>query len=1805
MSKNSSRRPSTSTRSHSRPGSASNNTFFQLPTNFSEYAKSTSTNTTRITMADIQHPTVTITPSPVINPNINNPIQPQVTTATTTSTTAAATDNINNVNNTNSNDLFNMFQQLLQQNNQAMLQTMRQELSQLKLSQDESKITSPEEKDTPVTISNNNNSVNSKAVNQITQYNHSTTTTKCKQPSFNGDLKDYAKFRRKFKNFMKNGNIPANQTTARLLECLEGEAEEWFNTQIENDADIEDITDVDELFRDIMDPKYDNKELQDSFKNKYESLRWTYNGDKPDTVESFVKKVDELAASSRLNLDDGAKKRRFKRTCPGYMRDNLEIAVMQSSMNYLQFVELAKHLENNYIEKANRNFNKPREQQQRKKLQQLQMLQTETNDDDDEQQHPRSSEGQPNPKIQTFTPKKPVTMYCKVCKAQGQHWTDKCPKLDIILKHASELDLDKLLMNQNNSTANNAQTNIQQPKTKLQALTIQNTNVNKSIITLNERIKCTYLLGLLNNFPICNILADSGAIPNITTVKCLMAISKFIGEDLLAKINKDPSQLPEVEQADHTRINILGSIKLSLSLMDSKSNRYVPIAKDHQIEFLVTDNEINDVIIGKQLLIPAGMSEVRDKSQQDSECVAYNPNENEPSVIIHPNSYVFKSVDPSRLRMLKFKRNVTIPAKSERNVKKLLQLETKLSSDEIKCLEACNLIPHLSSDIQLQDQVHLMNAVYSLNQIKRSFSGTIINNSDHEVTIKESDMLGALEFIPADTVQSLEPIIEKEVKLRLQQFKVANTTTEECIQHEKADDIKLPEYMNKIEINPELPENDKIQLKLLLLEYQDVFHDGVSPSPLLSTNVTHEIDTGEARPMRSRLYPQSKYDQDVVRNQIEKWLKNDYIEESQSNWSAAILTVPKKDGGHRVCGDYRKLNSVTKRDCYPVPNLESQKQYFIGSKYFSQIDFTDAYNQILLKPEDREKTAIVTHFGLFHFKRLPFGLCNAPASFLRVVDRAFKDCIRKFVMPYFDDITIYSQLYSDHLHHLKHVFDIMREMKFRAKPSKCRFGYPEITWMAFILNSEGIKPDPTLINKIMSAEIPKTVKQLQSFLALCNYYRAHIKNFSAKTVCLYELTKSENVNNFIWKTEHQQAFELLKLELSQYPVVRLPDYDKPFHISTDASDYAIGGILQQRDENNHEYVVSYFSRKLSKSELKHSPFEKEALAVRDTVAKFDHYLRHAPFMIYTDHLSLTHLKKFTDLRDKLSRLAIHLLSNYEFDIQHKPGIKNGNADALSRLDFKDDKIEESEDNEEVKVSNKISVHNLQVHDTKTSLIPLAQAQKQDTLLLALYNYVKSRENQRKLPEDPIEREFIEYYTTTTATLNGEVLITNDCLYRKIIYRNDQSIRGEEKQVYQLLIPNDPFLRNSLLSSCHLIAGHCGQDKLKQIMKHRYYWRNIDQDITQFVQSCHICQITKSDSPHNMHSKQAIISQGKEDVKFLEPFSQICIDHIVLPKIKNCPYKYILCVIDRYSRFAQAYPVESMTAEETADILIYKWMFKFGFPRSILHDNGTGFMSELMVKVNEIFDVKSIHSSSYNPQSHGMVEKFNQSLEKILRSLFEQYGEYYRNYHLLIDQALFAYNYTPHKSTGYSPFKLAFGRDIKAPIDRILFEDSVYESIDSYLTDVANEFRITHAIVLEHLMKQQERYEQYNLKHKDRIVEFNIGDQVLLAKPEKYPFKKLSPNWYEIPFVIKDKFSDTSFYIEPLEAYSTPSLKKKKKKVGYQPMVTNSRRLKLYTPNAINQEAQAANELIDSTLNDFLNTIPTRLSQPQPRIPDEL
>ncbi|MGZ5547959.1 MAG: RNase H-like domain-containing protein [Nitrososphaeraceae archaeon] len=831
-----------------------------------------------------------------------------------------------------------------------------------------------------------------------------------------------------------------------------------------------------------------------------------------------------------------------------------------------------------------------------------------------------------------------------------------------------------------------------------------------------------------------------------------------------------------------------------------------------------------------------------------------------------------------------------------------------------------------------------------------------------------------------------------------------------------------------------------------------------------------------------------------------------------------------------------------------------------------------------MHPDDREKTAIITHNGLFHFVRMPFGLCNAPATFLRVVDQAFRDCIRKFIMPYFDDITIYSTSFEDHLTHIRETFNIMRNIGFRAKPSKCRFGYEEIQWMSFIISGTGIKPDPLLVDKIKRTQVPTNAKEVLSFVQLCNYYRVHINNFAKKSACLYDLTQP-NIP-FVWTSEHQKAFDLLKTELCEYPTVRLPDFTKPFNICTDASDYAVGGILQQTDENKKDYVIAYYSRKLSNSERKLSTFDKEALALSETVKKFDHYLRGHKFIVYTDHMPLIHLKKLGDKTGKLGRLSIELFDKYEFDVLHKPGHKNTNADALSRLDF----AEEPSNNETV------TINNVNMNDTKTSLIPFAKAQKEDSTLKILYEYIKS--NKRKLPDDNKIRDEILWYTQSN--YNAEIIIFHDVLYRKLLYKNLNSIRGEEKQIYQLLMPNNQTLKYEILNTIHITAGHCGNEKLIQLIRHRFYWKNMNDEITNFVKSCHICQITKTNMDRSIDSKQSIISQGNDDIKFLQPFSQICIDHIHMPKIKGSEYKYILTVIDRYSRFAQAYPVKTVNAEETVEVLINQWMLQYGFPRTILHDNGSAFISELMNKVCKIFDCKQIKSTAYNPQSHGLIERFNQTIEKILRSLIEQHQEKYSKWTRLLPQALFCYNYCINKTTGYSPYKLAFGRDLNAPIDLILNDDSIFNSKEDYLNNLANDFRITHSIVIDQLLTQQQKYEMYNIKHADKIKQFNVGDHVLLAQIEDRKFKKLSSVYYPDPFIIKEKLNDITVYIEPLS-----------EKSKLLPMNVNIRRLKhYYDNNEILNEIQSQDNLINSAINNLPQLSQDYQPQHYSKIPED-
>ncbi|GBP95037.1 Retrovirus-related Pol polyprotein from transposon 297 [Eumeta japonica] len=332
----------------------------------------------------------------------------------------------------------------------------------------------------------------------------------------------------------------------------------------------------------------------------------------------------------------------------------------------------------------------------------------------------------------------------------------------------------------------------------------------------------------------------------------------------------------------------------------------------------------------------------------------------------------------------------------------------------------------------------------------------------------------------------------------------------------------------------------------------------------------HRIDTGDHPPIAVPPYRLTPAKKAIMEAELDKMLCENVIEECESPWAAPALLVPKKDGTFRFCVDYRRLNAVTRSDSYPLPVIDDLLQYTGKSCFMSTIDLKSGYWQVGVKSEDQDKTAFVTPFGTFRFKRMPFGLRNAPATFQRLIDRFRSSSTLRNVtiLGYIDDLIVISDSFEQHLIDLRAVFDRLREFNLHANRPKCVFAKETVKYLGHIITPQGIAPDPDKINAIVDMKEPTTVKHLKSFLQTCSWFRKFVPNFSQVAQPLTMLTKK----NQSWKWEEAQrtAFHELKRLLTSPPILIQPNYDLPFVLRTDASDYALGAALLQGETPHDE-----------------------------------------------------------------------------------------------------------------------------------------------------------------------------------------------------------------------------------------------------------------------------------------------------------------------------------------------------------------------------------------------------------------------------------------------------------------------------------------------------------------------------------------------------------------------------------------------------------------------------------------------------------
>lgn len=500
------------------------------------------------------------------------------------------------------------------------------------------------------------------------------------------------------------------------------------------------------------------------------------------------------------------------------------------------------------------------------------------------------------------------------------------------------------------------------------------------------------------------------------------------------------------------------------------------------------------------------------------------------------------------------------------------------------------------------------------------------------------------------------------------------------VQIEK-DDTLLQITKEKKTVIGQVNEKQKEQLRKLLLKYEEVI---AKEGELGQTDLyQHHIYTENVPPISQRAYQTGPKEDSIIKAEIEKGLKAGLIRPSKSPWTSPVVLVKKKDGKTRFCVDYRKLNEVTKKDKYPLPRIEDILNNLGKAKWFTSIDLASGYWQVQIAEQDKEKTAFISKYGTYEYNVMPFGLCNAPATFQRLMNNVLGDTLWKYTMDYIDDISIFSETWEDHLRHIEEVLKRLKKAKLKINTNKCHFATKEMQFLGHLIGVEGIKPDPNNIVKVKEFPRPRTLTQLRSFIGLSSYYRRFIEKFSKIAIPLFKLTKKEE--SFEWTDQQEEAFNLLKEKLTTKPILKYPDFSKKFILLTDASEIALGAILSQKDDEGKEHPILYDSRTLNVHEKNYETTKLEALAIIWALKKYRHYLYGRKFTIITDHNALTWL--FNSNKSTLGYIVRWrmILQDYDYEIVHRKGKIHQSVDALSRINEKDINTMDNPENSTEKV----------------------------------------------------------------------------------------------------------------------------------------------------------------------------------------------------------------------------------------------------------------------------------------------------------------------------------------------------------------------------------------------------------------------------------------------------------------------------------------------------------------------------------------
>ncbi|CAF1183413.1 unnamed protein product [Didymodactylos carnosus] len=741
------------------------------------------------------------------------------------------------------------------------------------------------------------------------------------------------------------------------------------------------------------------------------------------------------------------------------------------------------------------------------------------------------------------------------------------------------------------------------------------------------------------------------------------------------------------------------------------------------------------------------------------------------------------------------------------------------------------------------------------------------------------------------------------------------------------------------------PEEEKL-LRELILKYSDLF-----ASKPGRTNITkHHIDVGDARPIKLPPYRILPPKRDYITQELVHMKEQNIIEPATGPWVAPVTLQPKRDGTMRFCIDYRRLNEVTVRDVYPLPRIDDTLDALYDAKYFSTLDLRSGFWQVELDEESKEKTAFVTHDGLVQFTVMPFGLTNAPATFQRLMDVILSGLKWRCCLVYLDDVIIFSSTFDQHLKDINDVLGRLRQSNLTLKASKCHFCHRELKYLGHIVSAQGIRPDPEKLKAVRDFPVPYKAKGVRSFLGLTGYYRRFIQNYATIAEPLLQLIRVKRSPVFVWIPECQDSFDELKQNLITSPIISYSDFNHPFILQLDASDYGLGAVLAQKGSpDGEEHVIAYASRTLNESERKYSATERECLAIVWGTQHFRPYLEGRSFEVWTDHRSLTWLRR---LKDPTSRRWGMKLDAFDMIVKHRSGAANQNADALSRYPTEvvsplqmENTNAKHELNKNGSTEQEVDIN---VWNSCNVLDDIKQAQRTDRELQPLIDYL----HDGILPSDENiskrMRGIAKYYKLIDGRLYG--------LRR---FDEKHSDRFNYNQ-HLLVIPKSKIQNLLYFAHDHAVSGHFGKRKTLHRLYSRFHWQGMRKDVENYIHSCDTCQRCKA-------TTQKLAGKMISNVVH-EPWYTIGIDITgPLPRTKR-GNEYILVVVDYFTKWVELFPSPNTRSISIAQILHDEVIRRFGCPVKIISDNGSQFVSEIFEETLRLLQIEHRRTALYHPQT---------------------------------------------------------------------------------------------------------------------------------------------------------------------------------------------------------------------------------------------